>query len=701
MKHKIVTNASCIVMAALSLSSAATDYHVYPDERDGLTGPQQFVDCINKISVDDTIIVAPGTYDFTGIYDSVSTDGGRSHVSRAADPISSFSVIGDTTGHWDDAVVFKGDVRFGCFTHQVQYRGSAPHFANITFDGFKSEANDASGNSGGVFKFALPSLMGQWGWPTVTNCVFKNNSSPGVGTVIYGGAKVYDCKFVDNFGSTNNGRCAVANCCGLVGCIFEGNTCGSNGGAVLHNGYPISNCTFRANSSRNYGAAIYGDNASPGEIVGCHFLTNTAYNRGGAIYFTNKGSPLVTNCTFEANTAFNPSGSTEGGGAVWNDCASDANLGEYVRCTFTGNAVKSGAVGGAAHGGIFRECTFDSNSQTNSSGGGGAVYFAKAAGGVYDCVFTNNMAVKNGSYYPCGGAVYCKSGFTRPIVGSKFYGNSAYGAGAVYGGACTNCVFKDNSATADGGAINGCSAYSCTFEGSRCTQDWTPGWDARSSRLEKCDLRTGGVAGCSLNGCTIRAESGSAHGLFYLNGSLSIAATNCLITGICTNSLKGIIYAYATPGSTSTFVNCTFADITYRNADALLYGKADTITSVPIEFKNCIFSNIRKADGTGEDLSYRYVNSGVSFQNCSYGSIQDGFNLVDAGGTFQCDNPRFAEEGSHQLRHNSPLRGKGALLGWTAADTDLAGNPRVRDGKVDLGCYQCWTNPKNLVIVVR
>ncbi len=701
MKHKIVTNASCIVMAALSLSSAATDYHVYPDEREGLTGPQQFVDCIHKISAGDTIIVAPGTYDFTGIYDSDSTDGGRSHVSRAAAPISSFSVIGDTSGHWDDAVVFKGDVRFGCFSqtaYATQYKGAAPYFANITFDGFAAEASDSNGNSGGAIKFALPTQVGQWGWPTVTNCVFKNNSSPGQGTVIFGAVKVYDCKFVDNtYVDGSAGSAVVVGHGGIYGCLFERNSSTGNAGAVKHNSYPISNCTFIANACRNFGGAIYGDGNSLGEIVNCHFLTNSAFYKGGAICFSNKGSPLVTNCTFSGNIAYNPSRGSTAGGAVCNDCSSDSSIGGYVNCTFTGNKAFR-ANGGAAYGGLFRNCAFDSNYVTNNPGG--AVYFELAAGGVYNCTFTNNMSDLN-YYQGLGGAVYCKSGFTRPIVGSKFYGNSAYGAGAVYGGACTNCVFKDNSATADGGAINGCSAYSCTFEGSRCTQDWTPGWDARSSRLEKCDLRTGGVAGCSLNGCTIRAESGSAHGLFYLNGSLLIAATNCLITGICTNSLKGIIYAYATPGSTSTFVNCTFADITYRNADALLYGRADTITSVPIEFKNCIFSNIRKADGTGEDLSYRYVNSGVSFQNCSYGSMQDGFNLVDAGGTFQCDNPRFAEEGSHQLRHNSPLRGKGALLGWTAADTDLAGNPRIRDGKVDLGCYQCWTNPNSFIIVVR
>jgi hypothetical protein len=33
--------------------------------------------------------------------------------------------------------------------------------------------------------------------------------------------------------------------------------------------------------------------------------------------------------------------------------------------------------------------------------------------------------------------------------------------------------------------------------------------------------------------------------------------------------------------------------------------------------------------------------------------------------------------------------------------TDLAGNPRLRDGKVDIGCYQCWLDPVGMVFSVK
>ena len=586
--YKKITAVFCAGLAAV-LTATAETYTVYPDVRDGMTGPQQFTNCMYRIANGDTIVVKPGTYDFTGIYNPDSADGGRSHVSRAHSPIPNFSVIGETSGHWDDAIVFKGNVRFGCFTQEstaTSYEGAAPYFANITFYGFTAEARDSSGNSGGALKFHLPIKMGTWGYPTVTNCVFKNNSAPGNGGAVFGGMKAYDCKFVGN-SVTGSSAGAVAEHCGLVDCVFDGNTSPNNAGAVTHTMYPISNCIFRANVCQNYGGAIHGNNDSLGEIVGCHFLTNSAKYQGGAIYFSGKGMALVTNCTFSGNSSV--------------------------------------------------------------SGNGGAVYSASTPSSGIEGLFA--------------------------------------------------CHFEGNDARSYGGAINGGYAYGCTFEGSKCSLDYMPGWDAFGARLEKCDLRTGGVVGCSLNACTIRADTGSAHGVFYLHENWSVAATNCLIVGTCTNSLRGIVYAYNEPTNTSTFVNCTFADIIYSGA--LLYGSRPAVTNAPIEFKNCVFSNIRKSNGTGADLTYVNVNYGVSFQNCCYGTILDGFKLVDAGGTFQCDNPRFAEEGSHQLRYNSPLRGKGALLGWTAADTDLAGNPRLRDGKVDLGCYQCWTNPKNLVIVVR
>ena len=53
------------------------------------------------------------------------------------------------------------------------------------------------------------------------------------------------------------------------------------------------------------------------------------------------------------------------------------------------------------------------------------------------------------------------------------------------------------------------------------------------------------------------------------------------------------------------------------------------------------------------------------------------------------------------LSYASPLLGKGNVLGFTDADFDLAGRVRVRDGRIDIGCYQCWLNPPGMAIIVK
>ena len=42
-----------------------------------------------------------------------------------------------------------------------------------------------------------------------------------------------------------------------------------------------------------------------------------------------------------------------------------------------------------------------------------------------------------------------------------------------------------------------------------------------------------------------------------------------------------------------------------------------------------------------------------------------------------------------------------AEIDFTAEDLDLAGRPRVREGKVDVGCYECWLNSKGMFMSIK
>lgn len=45
----------------------------------------------------------------------------------------------------------------------------------------------------------------------------------------------------------------------------------------------------------------------------------------------------------------------------------------------------------------------------------------------------------------------------------------------------------------------------------------------------------------------------------------------------------------------------------------------------------------------------------------------------------------------------------GAVADWMATATDIRGEgyPRLRDGKVNIGCYQCWLDPLGMVLLLR
>ena len=97
------------------------------------------------------------------------------------------------------------------------------------------------------------------------------------------------------------------------------------------------------------------------------------------------------------------------------------------------------------------------------------------------------------------------------------------------------------------------------------------------------------------------------------------------------------------------------------------------------------------------------------FSNCVYGTynandgIEPGYEY--AGCTSIVDRVKYRFDGKEphpfELKRTSPLRGFGLVLDWMAEGADLVGNPRLRDGAADAGCYQCWLDPAGPVMIVR
>ena len=141
-------------------------------------------------------------------------------------------------------------------------------------------------------------------------------------------------------------------------------------------------------------------------------------------------------------------------------------------------------------------------------------------------------------------------------------------------------------------------------------------------------------------------------------------------------------------------LNCTIADNTFFYT---LRGYSSS--AAPAAFVNTVFARNKK--GSAKNDLTGYSSSYVTLTNCVLGVN----SISQAAGLENCDmlvkgenwKPRFADEGEfpYEPKFSSALRGAGRLLDWMDEDAlDLSGRGRTRDGKVDVGAYQCWMEPQ-------
>ena len=103
----------------------------------------------------------------------------------------------------------------------------------------------------------------------------------------------------------------------------------------------------------------------------------------------------------------------------------------------------------------------------------------------------------------------------------------------------------------------------------------------------------------------------------------------------------------------------------------------------------------------------RYTNK-VSMVNCAYTACDYTFDEGDAEywGFTNCVKTAVtfvsAAEGDYTLKGMSPARNAGLTEPWILAlvgDRDLAGNPRVVDGRIDMGAFQ--RAPRGIQLIFR
>jgi len=228
-------------------------------------------------------------------------------------------------------------------------------------DGF-TVTNGSGTSVSGLGRCGGGMYNGYYSSPTITNCIFQNNSAS-----IGGG--MYNCDYSSPT---------------ITNCIFQNNLVSASGGGICNNDTSsptITNCIFQNNSatSGSSGGGMYNCDYSSPTITNCTFQNNLASTNGGGMWNYVYSSPIITNCVFKNNSAYI-------GGGMCNDYHSSPTV---TNCTFQNNSATSS--GGGMHNQEslpdITNCTFQNNSAAN---GGGISNRDYSSSTITNCILWND-----------------------------------------------------------------------------------------------------------------------------------------------------------------------------------------------------------------------------------------------------------------------------------------------------------------------
>ena len=386
----------------------------------------------------------------------------------------------------------------------------------------------------------------------------------------------------------------------------------------------VTACTFSGNSAATGGDGVYNADCSAA-FVNCRFEGNV-----GSGMENSSSNAVLTGCTFNDNSGY----------GVRNTWSSPT----FLNCTFTGNGAGVSWGGGMINlysNPTLTSCIFSSNL------GFGMANIAQSDPILTDCTFADNSGdwrggmlnysssptllrcafVNNDGGSGIGGGMRSTNESSPTLTECTFIGNSAsQGAGVYHWGdgflTVTRCVFRGNIASHAGGGLTG--------------------------------------GGATLTECVF---SGNRAGVYGGGLSINSGTTlwNCVVTA--NSALRG---GGIQNDSDIVLMNCTLAFNSADNGGGGMSFGASTQT-----LTNCIIW------GNTAPLGPQ-IEGGAPF--ASYSNILGGY-----AGEGNIDvNPRLKSDGVH-LSIRSPCRNAGdPNLDYTG-QTDIDGQPRVLDGRVDMG----------------
>ncbi len=286
---------------------------------------------------------------------------------------------------------------------------------------------------------------------------------------------------------------------------------------------------------------------------------------------------------------------------------------------------------------------------------GGGIRADYASPTIARCAIERNLASDS------GGGIYSDEG--APILSCcrlannhARYGGAFAGRGETGDPQFEDCVFEGNSAEGDGGALG----------------LYKDGWSlmpvVNGPALTRCRV-VANQAGRSGGGLWAFAPRLRLHDCHFFN---NIAAQD-----------GGGFVSYAWEPVPAVH-NCTFSyNQAFRGGGiALLYRDG-------FDLRNCILWGNQDETGTGESAQ---IDLGSWLATINYTCIQGWTGALGGVGNMG-DNPLLKADGLHLIRQ-SPCRNAGDPdLRPASGETDLDGQPRVIDGRVDMGADEWLVEP--------
>ncbi len=327
-------------------------------------------------------------------------------------------------------------------------------------------------------------------------------------------------------------------------------------------------------------------------------------------------------------------------------------------------------------------CVITSCKALDDGGGGACINYN---GIIIDSTILNNEAWIGGGVYISNDGIVTKS----RIINNK---GDMGGGVRMHAGEVRDCIVTGNYSAWNGGGIDG---YDCTVRNSLIANNST-----------EMNNGVGGGMHCFQNmyvvGCSIISNSaGDGGGIkCYANaGYKGSTFSNCVINGNLAGDYGGAVFF----GSDSELLNCLVNEnFSSNRAGGVYFSFGGTM-------KNCTVVSNSALAGGGVYCNTRgsNLNSIIYFNNADDGTnyYNDGADMVyeytcsvplppGAGNIFA--DPLFST--NFFLQETSPCINAGTNV-YAPIPVDLAGNPRIVGGRVDIGAYELIPEPGILWIM--